>query len=101
LLAYNLVRWVCAQAAFVHDKLARQMSFTIASNTLLSQWLMPPEPAVRKALGKYSLLQIACNEVGNRPGRIEPRVIKRRPKSYKLMTKPRHQYKRKHRTAPL
>jgi len=101
LLAYNLVRWVCAQAAFVHDKLARQMSFTIACNTLLSQWLMPPEPAVRKALGKYSLLQIACNEVGNRPGRMEPRVIKRRPKSYKLMTKPRHQYKRKHRTAPL
>ena len=30
---------------------------------------------------------------GNRPGRIEPRVIKRRPKSYSLMTKPREQYK--------
>ena len=93
LLAYNMVRLVCAQAAFVHDKLARQMSFTIACNTLLSQWLMPPKESIRQELGKYSLFQIACNEVGNRPGRIEPRVIKRRPKPYNLMTKPRSQYK--------
>jgi len=92
LLAYNLVRLVCAQAAFVHDKLARQMSFTIACNTLLSQWLMPPSEAIREALGRHNLFQIACNEVGNRPGRIEPRVVKRRPKPYSLMTKPRNQY---------
>jgi len=93
LLAYNMVRLVCAQAAFVHGKLARQMSFTIACNTLLSQWLMPPDESIRQTLGKHNLFQIACNEVGNRPGRIEPRVIKRRPKSYSLMTKPRNQYK--------
>ena len=93
LLAYNLVRLVCAQAAFIHEKLARQMSFTIACNTLLSQWLMPPDESIRRILGKYNLLQIASNEVGNRPGRIEPRVIKRRPKPYSLMTKPRDQYK--------
>ena len=93
LLAYNMVRLVCAQAAFVHNKLPRQMSFTVACNTLLSQWLMPPKKSIRQALGKYNLFQIACNEVGNRPGRIEPRVIKRRPKPYTLMTKPRNQYK--------
>ena len=92
LLAYNMVRLVCAQAAFVHDKLARQMSFTIACNTLLSQGLMPPTESIRQALGQHNLFQIACNQVGNRPGRIEPRVIKRRPKTYSLMTKPRHQY---------
>lgn len=95
LAAYNLVRVLCAQAAFVHHKLARQMSFTTACNVLVSQWLMPPEASVRKILGKYSLLQIAGNEVGNRPGRMEPRVVKRRPKSYKLMTKPRHEYKQR------
>jgi hypothetical protein len=93
LLAYNMVRLVCAQAAFVHDKLARKMSFTIACNTLLSQWLMPPDKSIRQTLGKYNLYQIACNEVGNRPGRIEPRVVKRRLKKYTLMTKPRDQYK--------
>lgn len=93
LLAYNMVRLVCAQAAFVHDKLPRHMSFTIACNTLLSQWLMPPNESIRQTLGKYNLVQIASNEVGKRPGRIEPRVIKRRPKAYSLMTKPRDQYK--------
>lgn len=93
LLAYNLVRWVCAQAARVHDKLPRQMSFTIASNVLLSQWLMPPDPSIRQALGRHNLFQVACNPVADRPGRIEPRVVKRRPKSYSLMTKPRNQYK--------
>ena len=93
LLAYNMVRLVCAQAAFVHDKLPRQMSFTIACNTLLSQWMLPPKESIREALGQHNLLQIAYNEVGNRSGRIEPRVIKRRPKPYSLMTKPRNQYK--------
>ncbi|MCP4339830.1 MAG: IS4 family transposase [Desulfobulbaceae bacterium] len=94
ILAYNMVRLVCAQAACVHNKLARQMSFTIACNTLLSQWLMPPDASIRKLLSKHNLFQIACNEVGNRPGRIEPRVVKRRVKKYTLMTKPRKDYKR-------
>jgi putative transposase len=93
LLAYNMVRLACAQAAITYNKLARHMSFTIACNTLLSQWLMPPEKSICQTLGKYNLLQIASNEVGNRPGRIEPRVIKRRYKRYPLMTKPRDQYK--------
>ena len=29
--------------------------------------------------------------VGNRPGRVEPRAIKRRPKPHDLLTKPRDQ----------
>jgi hypothetical protein len=93
LLAYNLVRWVCAQAAMVHDKLPRQMSFTAGCNVLLSQWMMPPDKSIRQTLGRHNLFQIACNEVADRPGRIEPRVVKRRPKPYPLMTKPRNQYK--------
>jgi len=35
-------------------------------------------------------LLIAQQKVGNRPGRIEPRVVKRRPKPFKLMI-PREQ----------
>ena len=41
-----------------------------------------------------AILTIARNEVGNRPGRIEPRVIKRRTQRYPLMTQPRIQYKK-------
>ena len=32
---------------------------------------------------------IAQQRVGERPGRIEPRALKRRPKPYPLLTKPR------------
>jgi putative transposase len=35
------------------------------------------------------LLQIAACEVANRPGRLEPRVLKRRRHGYKLMQQPR------------
>jgi hypothetical protein len=32
---------------------------------------------------------IAQQKVGNRPGRIEPRAVKRRPKCYPMLTKSR------------
>ena len=35
------------------------------------------------------LEQIAAHEVANRPGRIEPRVLKRRRHHYPLMQRPR------------
>lgn len=93
LLAHNMVRVACAQAAFEYDKLARQMSFTIGCSALISQWLWGYRDGLRQELHRHALKQIACNEIGDRPGRIEPRVVKRRPKRYTLMTKPRHEYK--------
>ena len=36
-------------------------------------------------------LLMAQQRVGNRPGRMEPRAVKRRPKAFPLLTKPRHQ----------
>ena len=36
---------------------------------------------------------IADNEVRLRPGRQEPRCVKRRPKNYQLLTTPRHEMK--------
>ncbi|WP_425609312.1 hypothetical protein [Synoicihabitans lomoniglobus] len=36
------------------------------------------------------LLALAADLVPDRPHRSEPRAIKRRPKVYQLMTKPRH-----------
>jgi hypothetical protein len=37
------------------------------------------------------LILIAQQQVGNRPGRIEPRAVKRRPKPYPLLSVPRAQ----------
>jgi len=40
------------------------------------------------------LKAITTHRVGNRPDRVEPRVVKRRPKSYKLMNKPRRELRK-------
>ncbi|MHC5779080.1 MULTISPECIES: hypothetical protein [Nostoc] len=42
---------------------------------------------------------IAHKAVSDRPGRSEPRVRKRRPKAYPLMTKPRHELRKQLQTA--
>jgi hypothetical protein len=39
-------------------------------------------------------LAIARHSVGNRPGRVEPLALKRRPKPYDLLTKPREKARR-------
>jgi len=36
---------------------------------------------------------VAKRSVGNRPGRMEPRAVKRRPKPYKLLMIPRAEAK--------
>lgn len=91
LLAYNLIRKVIATAAAVHDKQPRQIGFTLACQTILSSWMLAATGACRnvRALTNAALERIAANEVANRPGRIEPRVLKRRRHGYPLMTKPR------------
>ena len=92
LLAYNLVRKLIATAAVVHGKQPRQLGFTLACQTILSSWMLLATGACRDApqLWRMALKRIAANEVANRPGRIEPRMLKRRRQRYPLMHDPRH-----------
>jgi putative transposase len=39
------------------------------------------------------LTAVAGHVVGNRPDRFEPRLVKRRPKTYKHLREPRRNYK--------
>jgi hypothetical protein len=59
------------------------------------------EQADQKRLRIYLILLkvIAHKAVPDRPGRSEPRVRKRRPKAYPLMTKPRHELRKQLQTA--
>jgi hypothetical protein len=92
-LGYNLIRTTAAAAAALHDKQPRQLSFTGTCQYVLSSWmllscdLISPEAIEAHCLTLLS--QIASCEVANRPGRLEPRVLKRRRHGYKLMQKPR------------
>ena len=91
LLAYNLIRKLIAVAAAVHGKQPRQLGFTLACQTVLSSWMLLATGACRDARGLWerALERIAANEVANRPGRIEPRMIKRSRHHYPLMHDPR------------
>jgi len=92
LLAYNLVRAVMAQAAFFGHVLPWQLSFKAAL-----QMIRAFEENLRHApRGKlasrraYLLAGIARLRLPHRPGRVEPRAVKRRPKPYPRLTRPRH-----------
>jgi Transposase DDE domain len=84
LLAYNLVRTVMAQAAAEHGLTPRQISFAGALQTLneFRALLLHASAAELPELTRRILTALARHRVGHRPGRVEPRKVKRRPKGY-------------------
>lgn len=94
-LAYNLVRRVMAAAALESGKSPRQLSMAAALQTLeaFRGELQRAEPgsAAAVALVKIVLVAIGSHEVGNRPGRVEPRRVKRRQQKHPLLRQPRHE----------
>ena len=97
LLAYNLIRKLIATSAAVHHKQPRRLGFTLACQTVLASWMLVSTGSCSNSTAMYATLlsYIADNEVANRPGRIEPRVLKRRRHRYPLMQNPRDQLLRK------
>ena len=88
LLAYNLIRLMMAQAATLAECLPRALSF----KHTLQLWIAWGQQDIRSVQdGKLRTLfvLIAEQRVGNRPGRIEPRAIKRRPKPFPLLMEAR------------
>lgn len=91
LFAYNLVRSVMAQSACIACVLPRQLSFKAAL-----QQLRAFEQSLRH--GCHTSIQRAQDcilwaigrmKLPHRPGRIEPRAVKRRPKNQPILTQPR------------
>lgn len=81
MLAYNLIRLLMAEAAVQAGVLPRQLSFkhTVQVWVAWSQrQFLSDAPEDTVALFRL----IARVRVGNRPGRIEPRLIKTRPKPF-------------------
>ena len=89
LLAYNLIRLMMTQSALLANILPRTISF----KHCLQLWLVWVQQTGGQDVGKRQALclMIAQQKVAGRPGRIEPRAVKRRPKPYPLLTKPRYQ----------
>lgn len=87
LLAYNLIRLMMAQSALLADVVPRTLSFKHCLQ-LWTLWLQTESVLDGERL-QGLLILMAQQVVGKRPGRIEPRAIKRRPKPYPLLVKPR------------
>ena len=87
LLAYNLIRMLMFQSARSADILPRMLSFRHA----LQLWLAwsRSSPMLDEDDLVHLLRLIAEQRVGKRPGRVEPRAIKRTPKAFALLTQPR------------
>ena len=93
LLAYNLVRTELAEAARLCETTPRRLSFRGALQTLLA---FQAEGAGRSGRRRrdWAMTQrraMTMHRVGMRPGRSEPRAVKRRPKPHKWLTVPRDQ----------
>lgn len=95
LVAYNLIRRVMALAAWEAGATPWTVSFKGTLQTI-SRLLPLLDTNVSIATWCQALLHaIASHVVADRPDRFEPRLIKRRPKPYKLMLEPRDNYKKR------
>jgi Transposase DDE domain len=97
LLAYTLIRGVMAQAARAHGREPRRVSFTGAWQTMkaFQESLSQASPGRRERLVAAMLRAIAGHRVGDRPGRVEPRATKRRPKKLRYLNEPRREARKR------
>jgi len=96
-IAYNLVRYVLWMTSQLYAVDLQRLSFKGALDTVrhYSCALEIFRGRRRKTNQILSIMyyQIAHDPVPDRPDRVEPRAVKRRPKAYPPLTKPRHKMK--------
>ena len=93
MLAYNLVRWAMSASALLAQVIPRVLSFSGAKRLLVN--LQPlftgAKPKKLASITTHLLSSIGALRLPDRPGRIEPRAKKRRPKNLPLLTQPRQE----------
>ena len=88
LLAYNLIRLLMVQAAVESGRQPRELSFKHTVQ-IWTQWTLLNSGSGQDWQRDILFKLIAQVRVGQRPGRLEPRARKRRPKSYPWLKVPR------------
>jgi hypothetical protein len=95
-IAYNLIRCLIVQAGTINDVALDRMSFKGTVDSL-RQFSLAIAQARSKKKQKQLMVEllevIARDQVPDRPRRREPRAVKRRPKAFPLLNKPRHKFK--------
>lgn len=96
LLAYNLIRLVMWKAARRHGRSLHRLSFAGTLHRLRAALPLLMSQRNRQCsieLFDQLLTWIANDLVPDRPNRVEPRRVKRRPKQYSRLVKPRQWYR--------
>lgn len=97
-IAYNLIRCLMVQAGICNDVELDRMSFkgTVDSVRQFSLAIAQARSKKKQRQLIVELLEaIARDQVPLRPDRREPRAVKRRPKAFPLLNKPRDEFKEK------
>ena len=93
-IAYNCVRRLMYEAAEKADMAVRLVSFKGSLQAIRSWEPQLHHDKLSKTERNKMLNDLYGTVTGlplqQRPGRREPRCLKRRPKNYQLLTKPRH-----------
>jgi hypothetical protein len=97
IIAYNLLRTLMLEASICYHVPLDRISFKGTVDTL-RQWSpiiasLQSKPKRQSSLIAAMLWVIASDQVPLRPNRREPRAVKRRPKPFQLLNKPRHKMK--------
>jgi hypothetical protein len=97
MLVYNVIRGLMVTAAAENGAAPRELSFkgTLQAITAFRETLRTGGPKLRSRLWQAMLAAIAYDRVGDRPGRVEPRAKKRRPKQYDLLNCPRKEARKR------
>ncbi len=93
-IAYNLIRSLMTEARAINDVPMERLSFKGTVDAVRQFSVAIAQARSRKKqkqLIARMLEIIAQDQVPDRPGRREPRAVKRRPKPYQLLNRPRHQ----------
>jgi hypothetical protein len=95
-LAHNLVRRLMLQAARRHGVPLERVSFagSLAAARRYGEALLQTRSKRQQRELLDALFAVLAEDlVPDRPGRREPRAVKRRPKPYALLTRHRHEFK--------
>jgi hypothetical protein len=95
LIAHNLIRCVMAEAARAQEAALERLSFKGTVDALRQYSAAMAQARTRKlreTLWQDLLRSLVRDAVPLRPGRTEPRAVKRRPKPFPLLNCPRRQF---------
>lgn len=94
-IAYNLIRALMQDIAQSYQIQLSRLSFK-GTVDALRQWselfqTSRVHPGRAQKIRRWFYYTIATDPLNRRPNRSEPRAVKRRPKNFRLMTKPRNE----------